>query len=198
MLGLYTLSREREMTSMSAQALLVNNRLLQAVISVQTAFIHGHPAPRLFEPLLSVLLELTGSEEAFIAEVEREAPGEARLRPLARMSHTWVSWQGELPTGEGAHCLLHGVMQAGRPMMSNRPVNAETRSLLGLALLVNQEVVGVLGLANRPGGYHDSLITFVEPCLPPCGALVAGLRAEHHRRRAEQQQHSGLSQGIAP
>ncbi|HLM46928.1 MAG TPA: hypothetical protein VK458_23860, partial [Myxococcaceae bacterium] len=50
-------------------ALRASNLLLRALTEAQTEFIQGVDSFRLFEKLLSVLLEVTGSEYGFIGEV---------------------------------------------------------------------------------------------------------------------------------
>jgi signal transduction histidine kinase len=153
-----------------------SHRLLQALAEVQTAFIQGQPAPWLFQQALAVLLELTGSEHGFIGEVVRTPEGTPSLQPLALTS---------------ASCnlqrLFSDVLTRGEPMVSNpaeaperegeSPAGAPPlRAFLGLPFRSSGELMGLVGLANRPGGYDEALI---------CGALLMGLRSEQRRRRAE-------------
>jgi two-component system NtrC family sensor kinase len=195
------------MTSTSEQQLLANTRLLQALTAVQSAFTQGQPAPRLFEPLLPVLLELTGSEAGFIAEVVRCPEGKPLLQPHALTNLAWPPELRELSTGEASQgltpsplqSLFEAVLLSGQPVVSNRLLAKPPRdgglpegqrplsTFLGLPFHAGGELVGLVGLANRPGGYDDTVITFLQPCLATCCSLLVGLRSEQRRRRAEEE-----------
>ncbi len=186
--------------------MLANNRLMQALTAVQTAFIQGQPAPRLFDPLLSVLLELTGSEYGFIAEVVRVPEGKPSLQPRALTNLAWAPGPKELYTGEASRGLkssalqnlFEAVLMSGQPVVSNHLAVEEPHSgqsegqrplsaFLGLPLHSSEELVGMVVLANRPGGYDDAVFAFVQPCLATCGSLLVGLRSEQRRRHAEEE-----------
>ncbi|MFL5346218.1 MAG: ATP-binding protein [Hyalangium sp.] len=179
------------MTPTSEPALLASHRLLQVLTAVQTAFIQGQPAPRLFDPLLSVLLELTGSEGGFIAEVVRGPEGKPTLQPHTVTNLAWaqspVLWN-----------LLEAVLISGQRVVSNHLLAANVHgsqpegqrplsAFLGLPLHSGGELVGMVGLANRPGGYDDAVTCLLQPCLAPCGSMLAGRRGEQRRRHAEEE-----------
>ncbi|WPB82457.1 ATP-binding protein [Archangium violaceum] len=144
--------------------------LLQALTEVQTEFIQGGEVPQLFDKLLSVLLKLTGSGDGFIGEVLRTSEGTPLLRTLAR-THIEPS---HLET------LFEAVMTSGEPVVS--------RGFLGLPLRSATELVGVVGIANRPEGYDEGVITFLRPLLTTCCAILHGVRGERRRRQAEEEQ----------
>ena len=86
---------------------------------------------------------------------------------------------GELRT------LLGAVFTTGAPVLSGGPGAEPT--FLGLPLEAGGERVGLVGLAQRPGGYDAGLIDFLQPFLDICGGLLAGGRHEQRRRQAEQE-----------
>jgi PAS domain-containing protein len=60
------------------------------------------------------------------------------------------------------------------------------RAYLGVPLFHGGEMVGVVGLANRPGGYDGAMVDFLEPLFSSVGALIGAVRMEEARRAAEQ------------
>ncbi|WP_224368126.1 ATP-binding protein [Hyalangium versicolor] len=187
-----------------AQALVASNRLLQALTQVQTAFIQGHPVPHLFDTLLSILLELTGSEYGFIGEVLRTAEGKPYLRTHAITNIAWTPelrefYAREAPRGmefTNLKTLFGQVMVTGQPVVANTPAVDPRRgglpqghpplnAFLGLPFHSSEEMVGMVGVANRAGGYDEAIITFLEPFLATCCSLLLGLRNERRRHTAE-------------
>ncbi|WP_224241015.1 ATP-binding protein [Hyalangium gracile] len=195
------------MSTLHEPVLPANERLWQALSGVQTAFLQEQPAPRLLDPLLSALLELTGSQSGFIAEVVRGPQGKASVQPLTLTNLHWASGPRELYTGEASRGLRFSALQSlvgavlltGQPVVSNHRLTEEApggpseepwalRSFVGLPIHAGQELVGMVGLANRPGGYDDAVRAFLQPCLATCGVLLVGLRCERRRRHAEEDQ----------
>jgi two-component system, NtrC family, sensor kinase len=187
------------------QALVASNRLLQGLTQVQTAFIQGHPVPQLFDTLLSILLELTGSEYGFIGEVLRTAEGTPYLRTHAITNVAWTQelrdfYAREAPKGlefTNLKTLFGSVMVTGQPVIANTPAVDPRRGglpeghppllgFLGLPFHASEELVGMVGVANRAGGYNEAIITFLQPFLATCCSLLQGLRNDRRRRSAEE------------
>ncbi|WNG17356.1 ATP-binding protein [Cystobacter fuscus] len=197
---------QRDGAPTAEQSLRASNLLLHALTEVQTEFIQGHDTHQLFDKLLSVLLKLTHSEYGFIGEVLFTPEGTPFLRTRAVAHVEWTDalrefYRRELSTGlEFSHLqkLFGAVMVSGRPVLDNAPCREEfgTRleghpplsSFLGLPFHSPTEMVGMVGLANRPGGFDTGVITFLRPVLATCCAILQGLRNEQRRRRAEDAQ----------
>ncbi|WP_224370066.1 ATP-binding protein [Hyalangium versicolor] len=194
------------MTPTPDQAFPAIHPLLQALSQVQTAFLQGQPPPRLFEPLLAVMMEQAGSEFGFIAEVVRGPEGRPVLQPLALANLAWTPGMHEPSPGEAPHgvkstalqSLSDAVLMTGQPVVSNHRLAEEPRSggpkephplraFLGLPIRAGEELVGMVGLANRPGGYDTTFAPLLQPVLATCGTLLVGLRSEHRRHRAEEE-----------
>ncbi len=188
------------------QALRASNLLLQALTEVQTEFMRGQEPHRLFDKLLSVLLKLTASEYGFIGEVLHTPEGKPYLRTHAITNIAWTSelrefYAREAPKGmefRNLQSLFGAVMTSGEPVVSNMPAvdprrgglpegHPPLRSFLGLPFHSATEMVGMVGIANRPGGYDAEVIAFLQPFLATCSALLQGLRTEQRRRRAEEE-----------
>ncbi|MBY0432400.1 MAG: PAS domain S-box protein, partial [Rhodospirillales bacterium] len=63
----------------------------------------------------------------------------------------------------------------------------KTHHAVELPLVAGGEVLGMLGLSGRPGGYDDALVAFLEPFLRASATMLDALRAEQRRADAERQ-----------
>ena len=65
------------------------------------------------------------------------------------------------------------------------PGHPDMRGFLGLPIVVDGQLVGLAGVANRPDGYDEALVASLEPFLATCGTLINALRSNARRRDAE-------------
>ena len=187
-------------------ALRASNLLLRALTEAQTEFIQGVDSFRLFEKLLSVLLEVTGSEYGFIGEVTYTPNGTPYLTTHAITNIAWTPELREFyaraaPKGmefRNLRTLFGSVMTTGQPVIANQPDtdtrrgglppgHPDLRCFLGVPFHSATEMVGMVGIANRPGGYDTGVITFLQPLLATCCAILQGTRSEQRRRLAEEE-----------
>jgi PAS domain S-box-containing protein len=59
------------------------------------------------------------------------------------------------------------------------------RAFLGVPLFHGGELVGLVGLANRPGGYDESFPEALQPLFATVAAIIGAVRLESDRRTAE-------------
>jgi len=198
---------------------------LGAIISrVQSRFIRAAPPGEIFEPLLTDLLEFTGSEYGFIGEVidtpqgpgTPQAPGAAQApnapqptRILRLLVLTDISWNDETRAIFQRHrqgrpiefhnldTLFGAAITSGLPVIANEPEHDPRRGtlpgghpplkcFLGVPLFHGGEMVGMVGLANRPGAYDQSLLDFLQPLFASVGAIIDAVQLDGARRAAEQ------------
>jgi two-component system NtrC family sensor kinase len=191
--------------NLAEQQLHASNLLLRALTEAQTEFIRGSNARKLFDRLLEVLLDLTNSEYGFIGEVLYTEVGVPYLRTYAI---TNIAWTDELreaykrlaPTGmefRNLKTLFGTVLTTGEHVISNEPPadprgggtpsgHPPLNAFLGLPFKSGKEMVGMVGIANRPGGYDTSVIEFLQPFLATCCSVILGWRSEQQRRHAEE------------
>ncbi len=185
--------------------LQASNRLLHALTVAQQEFIQGSDAHRLFDKLLEVLLEVTGSEYGFIGEVLHDPQGQPYLRSYAV---TNIAWTDELRAYYDQYAakglefrnlqtLFGAVLRTGEPVLTNSPATDPRRgglphghpamhAFLGLPFKSGEELVGMVGIANRPGGYGPDVIEFLQPLLATCCGIILGWRSEQRRRQTEE------------
>ncbi|HEY0859266.1 MAG TPA: ATP-binding protein [Albitalea sp.] len=181
---------------------------LGAIISrVQSRFIRAAPPAEVFDPLLTDLLQVTGSEYGFIAEVMQE-PRDAR-RFLRILVLTDIAWDeptrrlcerhrsGEQPMEfHRMETLFGAAVRSGEVVIANDPArderrggvppgHPELRAFLGVPLFHGGEMLGLVGLANRRGGYDKGLADFLQPLFASVGAIIGAVRLDAQRRAAE-------------
>jgi signal transduction histidine kinase len=122
---------------------------------------------------------------------------------------TNIAWTDELrrmyaeqaPRGlefRNLHTLFGAVLTTGEPVVSNAPATDPRRgglppghpamhAFLGVPFKSGEELVGMVGLANRPGGYDATVIAFLQPLLATCCTIILGWRSEQLLRQREEE-----------
>ena len=179
-------------------------RMLSEVSAAQAAFIGGADARSLFGTLLAQLLSLSESAYGFVAEVLRDPTGAPYLKTHALTNIAWDDTTRALYAAHEANGLEFRNLKTlfGRALVTEKPVFANDvahdpraggrppghpplERFLGIPLLRRGELVGMVGLANRRGGYDESLLAYLQPILETCTSLVQGVRLDARRRAAE-------------
>jgi PAS domain S-box-containing protein len=132
-----------------------------------------------------------------------------RGRPyLKTKAITDISWNEETrrlydentATGMEFHNLktLFGrVILTGQPVISNNPKTDPRRgglpaghpplnAFLGIPFYRGTQLMGMIGIANRPGGYTEAIIADVEPFLTTCASTIEAYRNDARRKQAEE------------
>lgn len=178
--------------------------MLAAITQARSAYLESSDPAVVFRRLLAVLLDVTGSEYGFIGEVVRKSDGSPKLRAYAITDLSWDDATRERVRNAGSAGIefdnlatLFGVaLRTGEPVIANDPSHdprrgglpeghPELRAFLGIPILHQGEMVGMCGVANRPGGYDESMVIELEPLLVTCANLIASIRLEVARAAAE-------------
>ncbi len=187
------------------EALKINNSLLSAISHVLALYISNTPPEKVFDKLLDVLVSVTGSEYGFIGEVLQDEAGQPYL--LSR-NISDIAWNAEIKRfydenlSEGLKftkldTLYGAVVTSGAVVISNDPATDPRKhglpsghpplnSFLGVPFHEGDTLVGVAGVANRPGGYDEDLVEFLEPLISAATSLIVGWRNDNRRLEAEQ------------
>ncbi len=180
-------------------------RLLGAMRRAELRFLDERNAPLSFSDLLSSVLELTGSAVGLIAEVSDGAT----VRPFLRC-HAVEGLRQTEPSSEkspltGSPMEIHdpnslavSVLLARQPVCHNELMtdlrmaepsveHLPLTSFLGLPVYMGEELVGVIAIANRSGGYDKETIEYLRPLLTTSAHLLNALREQRRRDKAEQE-----------
>lgn len=180
------------------------NRMGELITRAQSEFIGSIDWRKSFITLLDEILALTGSEYGFISEVLRTASGDPYLKTYAITNIAWNAatrafYEANAPTGMeffNLKTLFGAALTNGSPVIANNPAQDPRRgglpeghpplnAFLGLPVHYGQEMVAMVGLANRSGGYDQALVDFLRPLTATLGQLVDAART---RQALEQQQ----------
>jgi PAS domain S-box-containing protein len=182
---------------------LSSQRLLLAITRVQALFIDEAKPAEVFGLLLQELLTLTDSAYGFIGEVDRTPEGQPFLRTHAITDIAWneatkamMAEQAPTLVFRNLKTLFGHVMTSGNPVIANDPAHdpragglppghPPMHAFLGLPFYRGELMTGMVGIANRPGGYDETLVTYLEPFLATCAQLLEGYRHRTLRGEAE-------------
>lgn len=171
-------------------------RLLHAVHHAQQGFIRGkNSGKQVFDALLENLLDVTESEYGVIGRLLTDDKGQPYLKVI---SMTNIAWSEETRAlydkyeAEGMEFTkrtsLYGkVLTEQAPYISNSPHTDPHRygtpsghpalnAFLGVPIMTDNAMIGMFGIANRPGGYDNEIITFLQPLTDTCAVLIDALR----------------------
>ncbi len=181
-----------------------SHRLLAAISRAQARFIGETEVGEVFDQLLADLLDLTDSEYGFIGDV-LQAHGRPYLKIHAIANVAWDEatrdfFDRHAPQGmefSKLDTLIGAVLSSGRTVIANDPAHDPRRgglpkghppldAFLGQPFHFGERMVGMLGIANRPGGYDEEIVQFLEPLLRTCAQLIEALRQNIERKLAQQ------------
>ena len=193
------------------QMLRTEQRLNEVIGRVQSLFIRDSDRRHAFETLLDDVLQLTGSAYGFVAEVLRTPEGAPYLKSYAITNIAWdepsrAFYEAAVVKGmefRRLDTLFGAALTTGEPVIANDPATDPRRgglppghpplnAFLGLPIRHGGELIAMIGLANRPGGYDNDLIEFLHPLLATLGQLADAERSER-RHRQDQLQLARLS-----
>src|SRR3990167_6738092 len=188
-----------------AEAMLARqHRLLQAISSAQGLFIASAPPRTAFEALLQEVLVLTQSAFGVVGQVEHRPDHGPVLRVHAITDISWddasraryaqVAEQGMV--FDNPRTLIGAALISGEPLISNQPASdpragglppghPPLTAFMGLPIHAAGQLVAMVGVGNRVGGYFSADVHFLQPLLNSVGQLEMARRAEIERKDVE-------------
>lgn len=183
-----------------------NYLLMDAITQTLSKFITETNPFILFNGLLDKLLELTKSEYGFIGEVFYSNNGQPYIQSYATTNIAWSDETRKLHQETADKGLaftklnsLYGeILKTGKYVLSNDPAN-DPRSgglpkghpplnkFLGLPFYSGETMLGVVGIANKSGGYDESLIDYLAPFLSVCGNIIQAYRNNQQQHIIKQE-----------
>ncbi|TNF56396.1 MAG: PAS domain S-box protein, partial [Gammaproteobacteria bacterium] len=178
--------------------------MLASIGRVQTAYFVEADTAKAFEGLLSDILSLTMSAYGFIGEVLHTSEGQPYLKTHAITNIAWDAatrrfYDENAPKGMeffNLKTLFGHVLSSGEPVVANDPSHDPRRgglppghpsldAFLGIPIKIGREFVGMIGLANRHGGYSLGLVEALDPLVRTAGNLILARRVQHAKRDSE-------------
>src|SRR5579871_3067012 len=163
-----------------------SNALLETISRALMDFIADGDQNRTFLNLMNSLLTLTHSEIGFVSEILTNTQGEPTLRMFAAVESrkrrgrgNSKVWEDAGPNALALKRLCSVIKTERRPFIAGDPKTiaqrlgtslAETslHNFLALPLLKADCLVGIVGIANRVGGYDDALVASLTPFCHTC------------------------------
>ncbi len=186
--------------------------LLNAINQAQSSYIETADTRSAFDRLLNDVLTLTASAYGFIGEVFHNQDGAPFLKTHAITNIAWNAetrafYAANAPEGmafTNLRTLFGAVLVTAQPVIANDPANDSRRgglpaghpplrAFMGLPILHGEELVALLGLANRPDGYSQELADVLQPLLTTIGQIVVNRRNRQARLAAEAQLRQAFS-----
>jgi len=181
-----------------------NHQLLNAISRAQTEFISEKDIQKVFDKLLMDILTLTESEYGFIGEILFKKDKQPYLKTHAITNISWndetrTFYEENKETGlvfENLDTLFGECIKTQKTIISNHPKNHPSaagtphghpplNAFLGQPFFLGSEMIGMIGIANRPQGYDEELVRFLQPLWTTLGQIVDALRQEKIRKEQE-------------
>jgi diguanylate cyclase (GGDEF)-like protein len=185
------------------------NDLLAVLGDFNRDFAMGADTILLFDGLLSNFLRLTNSEYGFLGERLIKPNGQPFLKTHAITNVAWDEetlhfYKKQAPDGlsfDKEHSLFGHVIYTGNTLISNDPGtdpraggipegHPALNSFMGIPLILGNNYLGMLGIANRPGGYDAGLLRFIRPLI---NITVASIHAAQQEKMARHDPLTGLA-----
>lgn len=173
-------------------------KLLASIATVQRQFLQMEEPKVVFGTLLAKLLELMDSEYGFIGEVKHDKDGMPYLQTHAITNIAWNAathafYDDNIESGlvfTNLQCLFGNVLVTAEPMIANDPSTHPARCglpdghpplhhFLGIPFFEarGMKMNGMVGIANKPGGYSAADVEFLEPFTVTCSNLIQAYNA---------------------
>ncbi len=197
--------RQQELVGhrLAEEKVRASERLLCAINRIQSLFIDEANSDALFDVLLQEVLALTDSAYGFIGGINGTAEQGPHvtihvITNLVSNEERKALIAQRTPTVElkDVKTLFSEVMRTSRPVIVDDPANdpyegglppghPPIHAFLGLPIHHGERLIGMLGVANRPGGYNEAVIAYVDPFLSTCGQILEGYQRRGLRAEAE-------------
>ena len=175
-----------------------NEALLETINWLQSQFITASEQSLLFQGLLERLLALSGSRLGVLVEMVQGEDGSAVPHVVAQCGPCPANAE-DVAVSQQFESLYGAVLTSNAPMISNDPAHdphavglappgtPPLDCFLGIPFESGGQLVGLIGLANRPGGYDEAMIAFLRPLSATCGAILGAHLSDLSRRAYERQ-----------
>jgi diguanylate cyclase (GGDEF)-like protein/PAS domain S-box-containing protein len=194
----------------------IESQLLVAITRAQTQFVQSRNVHAVFDGLLDALLVLTESEYGFIGEVFSEDDNTPYLKTHAITNIAWNEETQKFYDDNASQGLefrnmktLFGrVITTGETVIANAPAtdrrgggipegHPPLDAFLGIPFYHRQNMIGMVGIANRADGYDEVLVDTLKPFLSTCSNIVLSVRGQMAQEAVEKSLRESEARGRA-
>jgi diguanylate cyclase (GGDEF)-like protein/PAS domain S-box-containing protein len=180
------------------------NSLIEIIDDLQKNSISDRGAHYVFGRGLDALLEYTQSEYGFIGEILHNADEEPYLQTHAITNIAWNDetrgfFDKSAPSGFAFfnnNTLFGQTVTKGEVVIANTPKehpksgglpegHPELNHYLGLPIRCNNELVGMIGISNRPNGYTQEIVDDLYLLMNFLGFLIKSYQNDRERKFIE-------------
>jgi PAS domain S-box-containing protein len=195
------ISKEMEIS----EQLQETNNFLDIMSSAQNLYIRTNSAYQSLTFLLENLIRITQSSFGFIGEIIIDEVGEPYLKSHATSNIAWNAetldlYQKNVATGmefRNTDTIFGKVVKTGKLYISNSPStdpnasgtppgHPELTCFAGIPIYNGNKLIGMIGLANKKGGYHASQFNSLQPVLSTTAAILEAFRNYQITQNAKQ------------
>ncbi|AEK58367.1 MAG: ATP-binding protein [Acidithiobacillus caldus] len=180
-------------------------KLLAGLNETVQSFLREVDSRMVWDRMLDQLLAMTGARYGFLGEVLFGIKPDPCLKIHAITNLSWSpasdALYAQVLAGDMLFCnpdnLIGAVMRSRAPVIvpdmrheqrcgGTPPGHPELHNYLGIPLFQGEELVGVVGVANREEGIDESLLNLLEPFFSTCAIMIVTLRQREAQRQYEQ------------
>lgn len=182
------------------------NEMLEAINETQLTYFQSDDIYLPLDKLLDVILKITGSQFGFIGEVFFE-DGKPYLKSHSLTNISWSKETAEFFKNNYRHGIEFRNLDTlfGYPMRTceviisndaeNDPRAGKTtpkghppiKRFLGIPVLKNNELIGLIGFANKDSEYTLDDVEFLSPIVNGYANFITAIRINRERKHAETQ-----------
>jgi signal transduction histidine kinase len=200
----FDLLRSQKEASSYRQKVAEHYQTLSTIVDIQEDYISGESSRKTFNKLLDKILASTNSAFGFLGVIRYD---ELQNPYLLSRAITNIAWNKETQAFYDTYAesgmkfsnlktLFGAAITSQQPVISNDPTNdprssglpkghPPLHSFLGLPLKKNGKMIGMIGIANRPGGYSEQIISALDPVLTTCATIINAHQAAREKEDAE-------------
>ena len=180
------------------------HRLLESLAELQGAYIKHGLSRAWWETAISRLFELTDSSFGFVGRVRTDEEGSPYLHTYAVTNIAWNAWSQQMfdqyaESGlefRNLDTLFGYTLRTGEAVLADDPAShpeagglpeghPPLEAYAGIPLGADSGMIGMVGLANRSGGYPRETIDRIEPLLALLSQSIAQSIAQEEAEVAE-------------
>ncbi len=184
--------------------LQVSQKVWEVMKNTKSLSISEENSKLIFERVLDDLIKITDGEYGFVGEVLEQDNGQPYLKTRALTNISWNDETEKLYASQydlgmefyNLDTLFGKVITSGDSVIANDPANdpragglpeghPRMHSFLGVPIKFAGKLIGMVGLANKVGGYDKSDLSKLSPYLDSCSTVIQAFRENKKRVQVE-------------